>query len=1011
MKRIAALILAAASLAGAAQQNPTETGTGARSYIERGMGMLATGNYVGARDQFTQALAMASQPGAVITDGDRQAAQLGMARAAVMQQSPGALALVDEFMEQWPASALLPEAHLLRADCLLYSGLYLDALLEYQQLTAKGSIPADLRYRLALAQMLCQRFPDARQSFAALMTDDRYVLPARFYSAYMDYAEGDYAGARRGFTALQKPLERLAREDRRQFIYQPTHLDAAFYLTQIDFHQGKYQDVINRLPSMRLQLNNQKDVNTSQRLTELLRLEGVSAFRLGDRANAERPLEEYIRQAGGNPLPDAIYALAVIRYDQKDYTRAANLFSQVSDTPSAIGQGASLYLGQIAVRDKDYNRAATAFRAAMAAGYDPAVTETAHYNYLAAVMNGASAPFASTVDAIEEFLTEYPSSRFAPVLRKNLAKAYCAEKNYPRALQAINAIPNPDAEVNAVRQLIQYEYGMQLMANNNAREAAAQLTAATKGPDRDVSDQALPWLAEALYDTGDFPGAQRAATQFLKTAPRDNAAPLVRYNLAYSLYMQDKFAEAIPEFRAATDSRYLAGNLRADALVRLADCYYYTKNYSQAAALFRQASRNSIGDPAYAAMRAAMMDGLQGDNNAKITGLEEMIAKYPASKWVPGAMYELGLSYADINRIDKAAGSLNTLCGKYPDTDEARQGQLMLGLIYARAGMDQKAIDTWQALIRCWPTSDRAASANVELQRLMSKNGQLDRYVAFINTVPDAPRIDPSQLDRLTFEAAESQWLDNDNLIPLEDYVARYPDGTYLADALRYLAEGYADTGRYSRAIEMIDHMAKVRPDAVALPEALLMKAQILERQFPARADEALRTYRDIEKRGGAVVGVSVYSGIMRLSRKPEEVMKYAAMIENTPGVDAATLRQAALYKALAMARSGQTPLAIETLTTLAKDPQSEEGARAAVELAQIYLDANRPRDAREIMLRFTDSTTPHQYWLARGYIALADAYTALGDKATAREYLLALRGNYPGTEPDIPTLIDQRLK
>ncbi len=1010
MKKLAVLILAAASLAGTAQQNTTVTGTGARSYLERGFGMLATGNYVGAHDQFTQALTLAAQPGSLLTDMERQRALLGLARAAVMQQSPDAPALVDEFLNSYPASSLVPEARLLRADCLLYSGLYLDALLEYRQLTANSPIPADIRYRIALAQMLCSRYPDARQSFAAIMTDDRYVLAARFYSAYMDYAEGDYAGARREFRALENPLERLARDDRRQLIYQPTRLDASFFLTQIDFHQGKYQEVIDRIPSMRLAIRNAGDANASQRLIELLRLEGVSAFKLGDRTRAEQTLSEYRQQAGDNPLPDALYILAVIRYDQRDYTQAANLFSQVSATPSAVGQSANLYLGQIAVRNREYNRAATAFRAAMDAGYDPAVTETAHYNYLAAVTNGASAPFASTVDAIEEFLAKYPASRFAPTLRKNLAKAYYAEKNYPRAIQALSAIPNPDNEVNTVRQLVQYDYGLQLMANNDAKSAVAQLTAATKGPDRDVTLHTLPWLAEALYVTGDFPGAQSAAEQFLKAAPRDNAAPMVRYNLAYSLYMQDKFATAIPEFRAATDSRYLAENLRADALVRLADCYYYTKNYSQAAALFRQASRNSIGDPAYAAMRAAMMDGLQGDDNAKITGLEQTIDNYPDSKWIPGAMYELGISYAGLNRIDKAAKTLNTLCDKYPATDEARQGQLMLGLIYARAGMDQNAIDTWQTLIRRWPTSDRAAAANVELQRIMSKNGQIDKYVAFINTVPDAPRIDPSQLDRLTFETAEAQWLDNDNLSPLEDYVSRYPDGIYLADALKYMAEGYADAGNYTQAVATVDRMAKVRPDAVALPEALLMKAQILEQQFPKRTQEALNTYRDIEKRGGAVVGVSVYSGIMRLSQKPEEIIHYAALIENTPGVDAATLRQAALYKALAMARSRQTPQAIQTLTELAKDPQSPEGARAAVELAQIYIDTDRPKDARDLMLRFTDSTTPHQYWLARGYIALADAYIALGDKATAREYLQALRQNYPGKETDIQTLINQRL-
>lgn len=1011
MKRIAALILAAASLAGAARQNPGVTGAGARSYLARGLEMLETGNYVGARDQLVQALTIGSQPGSMFCDADRQTAHLALARAAVMQQSADALLLVDEFINRWPASPLLHEARVLRADCLLYSGMYLDALLEYQQLAANTPVPPDMAYRIGLAQMLCGRFPDARQSFSSIVTDPEYVWPARFYAAYMDYAEGDYGGAKREFTALEKPLERLAAEDKKQFVYQPTHLDAAFFLTQIDFHQGKYRDVLNRIPSLRLGINQISSAGARQHIAELLRLEGISAFKLGDRSTALAALEQYSREVPDSPLPDALYTLGVIRYDQGDYKGASDLFSQVSATPSALGQSANLYLGQIAVRNKDYNRAATAFRAAMAADYDKDVTETAHYNYLAAVMNGASAPFASTVEAIEEFLDKYPASRYAPDLRKNLAKAYYAEKNYPRALHAIEAIPDPDKDVKAVRQLVEYDYGLQLMANNDSKNAVSHLSAAAGGPDRQVAMQALPWLAEALYNTGDFAGAQRIAERFLTDAPRDKAAPLVRYDLAYTLYMQDKFAEAIPVFRDASADKALPERLRADALVRLADCYYYTKDYSKASALFRQAAGTGLGDPAYAAMRGAMMDGLQGNLNAKISGLEEMIRKYPGSKWVPGAMYEVAMSYAETGNIDKAADTLNRLRDAYPDTDEARQGQLMLGLIYVRAGMDTKAVETWQDLIRRSPTSDRAAAANIELQRIMSRNGQLDRYVAFINSVPDAPKIDPSQLDKLTFETAESQWLDSDNILPLEDYVSKYPDGTYLADALKYLAEGYAEAGKYDKAIAAVDRMAKVRPDALALPEALLLKAQLLELYFPGRADEAFRTYRDVEKRGGAVVGIGVYGGIMRLSKNPEEVIRYAALIENTSGVDAATLRQAALYKALAMAKSGQLPAAIETLAALAKDPQSEEGARAAVELAQIYLDNKRPKEARDLMLRFTDSTSPHQYWMARGYIALADAYAALGDKATANEYLRALRQNYPGKEPDIQHLIDQRLK
>ena len=50
-------------------------------------------------------------------------------------------------------------------------------------------------------------------------------------------------------------------------------------------------------------------------------------------------------------------------------------------------------------------------------------------------------------------------------------------------------------------------------------------------------------------------------------------------------------------------------------------------------------------------------------------------------------------------------------------------------------------------------------------------------------------------------------------------------------------------------------------------------------------------------------------------------------------------------------------------------------------------------------------------YWLARGFISLAEAYHADGNDYLAVEYLKSLRDNYPGDEPDIREAIDSRIR
>ena len=60
-------------------------------------------------------------------------------------------------------------------------------------------------------------------------------------------------------------------------------------------------------------------------------------------------------------------------------------------------------------------------------------------------------------------------------------------------------------------------------------------------------------------------------------------------------------------------------------------------------------------------------------------------------------------------------------------------------------------------------------------------------------------------------------------------------------------------------------------------------------------------------------------------------------------------------------------------------------------------------------MLNFIETGTPHQYWMARGFVLLADVYLKLGDSFQAKQYLLNLRNNYQG-EDDIAGMIEDRL-
>ena len=960
-------------------------------YEARAKFMNSTGNPRGVIDQLRTKIALDANSSTSGAAHDELNA-LMLAQAYFEIGDEQCLNVARNLIDNNPASEYAPQAYLVIGDWHFFNhdfGQALAAYSEFNLSSLSGDQRHEYEFRYALSLLKTGHYDEALPIFRRLHTDHKYADAAIFYKAYIDYVKGNKDAAYLGFE-------------------QTKNIEAGYYLAQMDYERHEFEKAAYRAQNL-LVGDCQEEMKP-----EMLRIAGESLFRLGDRQKAEIYLEKYISYPGITPIDNAIYTLAVIRYENRNYDGASELFSRVADLRSDVGQSANLYLGQCAALLGQSDVAAMAFKKAYQMNFDSNIGAAALYNYIASTTRGGKVPFASSIPLLNEFLDTYPSSEYAPEIRGYLATAYYNEKDYPRALQAVNSIEHPDAKVLAAKQKILYELGMQTLSNNQPEQAETYLKeAATLSRfDSKLAAQVQLWLADALYEQKKYAEAENAYSAYMRSERNGQNSALSSYNYAYSLYQQDKFSQALTAFDNVLRLKNLPEALKADALIRKADCLYYTGSLQSASELYAKAMADGSSDADYAALRRAMIAGVNGSNKDKADQLASMIKKYPQSKWISTALLEQAIAFTEMGDNKKAIACFDQLVSKYPRTPQTRNALLYMAEINREEGNTDAAIERYRTVISTWPTSEQAQVANDNLRVLYAERDLLAEYADWLKGIAGAPQIDAGDVEKLSFQAAVDEYnQDSGTAARLEKYVQTYPDGKYVGQALRYIAEyEYEENNNAEKALQTLDRLLSSRPDATQVPGALLYKAQILEDVHPGDK-EIISTYRMLESVGGTEYAAEAWAGIMRNTTSPSERIDYARRLAATGGVDADSLEEAHFYEASGLMQSGNTDKAQTMLAQLADNPMSLFGARATVALADSYLAAKQWQKAASLMEKFTESGTPHNYWLARGYINLADAYKAMGKKSLATEYLRSLRDNYPGGEADIRQMIEDRLK
>lgn len=818
-----------------------------------------------------------------------------------------------------------------------------------------------------------------------------------FYKAFSDYQNGRYDEAQSLFTLF---LDGRHQEE------------ARLYLAQMASENGQQAafDVLDMKGLAELE-------GDSAISLEAMRLLGENSLKQGDSRAAADILLDYIDKAGDKVQPRDRYLTGLALYEMQEWDATIDCLAPVSEENGEMAQSAALYMGLAAMNNGDRQMARMSFQRAWQIPGRDDVREQALYNYSMLLHESQASPFGDAVQAMETFLNDYPKSVHADKVMQCLAQEYEYTSNYDAALASISRIKNPGNKIMDSKQKLLIQKALDEFSNGKYDQSASLLTEAEQIGQFDASRtrELLFWRAESYYRLGQNDKAERDWNRCLASgSSNDRTGALANYGLGYMSFNRGSYGEAANRMQKALAVKGgLEQSFQADAYLRLADCQLNLKQYSNALATYQKVLSMNSDQSDYALAKCATVNGLMQRYSDKIACLERLTREYPKSQYVPQAMFDMGTTYQQTGDSKNAIVMFQRVMKSYPSLDLSRRAAVETALAYYRMDDYDNAIRMYRKVIEDYPGSAEARTAMADLRSIYVEKGDAGSFIAYTQKMGGSATLALDQQDSLSYAAAESIYGKGDTASALRlfsEYLTKYPDGAFKADAQYYSAVIYEKNNDYDKAIDNYLEAAGVEnsrfaTDALSNAAALAYSVG----DWETSTDHYIRLYRKASDPGLRETCAE------RIVLSAGQIDEHAAVLEFYDAAakgkkNSQQLTDMKYYKAKALlAKSDKGKELHSLLEELSKDTRSQNGAECDYLLSQLLYDQGNASKAQDNIMELMAQGTPHLYWLSRSLILLSDILKEQGKDTEARQYLLSLQANYTEKD-DIAGMIEERL-
>ena len=912
---------------------------------------------------------------------------------------------LKDYLQAYPYTTFLDEVHFMQGVLQVEKGHYKQGLKILEPIDIKALTrphQTDYSFYRGYAYLMMQEYQRASIYFSQLSKgNSRYTTRGTYYYAYCMYKLERYDKALPALKALENDPQ-----------YSKT---VPYYLTQIYYATGDYEEAEARANT--LLREHPESLNNN----ELHRILGEMAYMKKDYRGAADHLAKYRKAAAENKeelLRSDMFMLGTAQYQLGEYEAAVSSLKQVKQEQDSISEAACLTMGNAYVQLGQPEQAKLSYQAAAGYKITPSVAEEAAYNYTLCTYQSSSA-LGESVRAFNDFLNQYPDSKYEGKVYQLLSDALMQSKNYAAAIQTLDSIPNPTPKMRETKQYLRYQLGADHFLQGKMQQSAEWMTEVIKhdAESSKYTTEAYYVRAEANYRLRNYAASEQDLNTFFSRpgAKGSENYSIARYLQGYTYFSQKQYDKARNAFISYIDAALATETTYADALNRIGDCYFNARQFPQAISYYSQVANLQAAGTDYALFQKGYALGLQHKYSEKISVLNDLVKRYPKSDYADDGVYEIARAQLQQDDERGAIATYEQLLSAYPHSTLARKASLERAMLFRNLNQNDQAIAAYRQTIERYPATEEAYTALDALQALYVESGNVDEYLTYSKTLAKMNMNVTTAEDSLLYAAAEMQYMQasyQKATVSLSNYITQYcAGGRYCTVARYYLADSYYRLGKTSEALAQYIVLAEMNANPYQ-EEAATRVAEICydKGDWKGALDGFYRMHALASTRENTTIArLGILRCSQQLGRHQAAIDIAEQLLSDTPVSDE-TKAEALYGRAKAYIALGQWSKAQPDLKILAREVRTPQGAEAKYLLAQSYYEAKDLDAAESQVMEFTQMNTQQQYWLARALVLLSDINRSRGEYFQARQYLLVLQQNYLIKGDDIPALISARL-